>query len=238
MTGIGTIANVAAIITGCILGWSFRRRIPGRWHQTLLQVLGVFTCLLGIQMFLTANQIGTPILVSLVTTLLGIMMGESLKLEQRLQDFGQWLELYLSQRGWLEERVAQAFVTSTILFAVGPLAIIGSLQDGLDRRPTLLFVKAAMDGVVSVVFTASLGLGTIFSAGPVLLYQGSITLLADRIQPWVTPPLLSVVNSIGSLMLVSIGLNLLSLTKIPVTNFLPALVIAPILVHILPINQP
>jgi uncharacterized protein len=238
MTGIGTIANVAAIIIGCILGWSFRRRIPSLWHQTLLQVLGVFTCLIGIQMFLTASQIGTPILVSLVATLLGVMIGESLKLEQRLQGLGQWLEMYLSQRGWLEERVAQAFVTSTILFGIGPLAIIGSLQDGLDHNPTLLLVKAAMDGVVSIAFTASLGLGTIFSCAPVLLYQGSITLLAEKIQPWVTPPLLSVVNSVGSLMLVSIGLNLLSLTKIPVTNLLPALAIAPILVHILPVSQP
>lgn len=238
MTGIGTIANVAAIMIGCVLGWSFRRRIPGHWHQTLLQVLGVFTCLLGTQMFFTASQIGTPVLVPLVATLIGVMIGESLKLEQRLYTLGHWLEAYLSRRGWLEERVAQAFVTSSNLFAIGPIAIIGSLQDGLDRNPTLLFVKAAMDGVVSIAFTASLGLGTIFSCGPVLLYQGSITLLADKIQPWVTPPLLGVINSVGSLMLVSIGLNLLSLTKIPVTNLLPALAIGPILVYILPVSQP
>ncbi|MBW4553944.1 MAG: DUF554 domain-containing protein [Aphanocapsa sp. GSE-SYN-MK-11-07L] len=238
MTGIGTIANVAAIIIGCVLGWSFRRRIPGHWHQTLLQVLGVFTCLLGTQMFFTASQIGTPILVPLVATLIGVMIGESLQLEQRLYALGHWLEADLSRRGWLEERVAQAFVTSSNLFAIGPIAIIGSLQDGLDRNPTLLFVKAAMDGVVSIAFTASLGLGTIFSCGPVLLYQGSITLLADKIQPWVTPPLLGVINSVGSLMLVSIGLNLLSLTKIPVTNLLPALAIGPILVYILPVSQP
>lgn len=237
MTGIGTVVNVVAIASGSAIGGLFRSRIPTAWHRPFLDVLAVFTLLLGLQMFISASQLGIPPLLSLVAALLGVLVGEILQLEQRLQTLAQSLEVGLRQWGWLDPQLAEAFITSSLLFGIGPMAIIGALRDGLSQDPSLLYIKSAMDGVVSIVFAASIGLGTILACGTVLLYQGSITLLAAQIQPWVTPHLLGVINGVGSLMLVSIGLNLLNLTRIRAVNLLPALAIAPLLLNFLPGSQ-
>jgi uncharacterized protein len=234
MTGIGTIVNGGAIASGWIIGGLFYSPHSQAWQRTLKEILAVFVLLIGLQLFISASQLGTlPVLV-LVAGLLGGLVGELLKLEQRLSALVQGLELGLNRLGWPEPQLAEACITSSLLFVVAPLALIGSLRDALHQDPSLLYLKAAMDGVVAITLTATLGRGTILGCGAVLICQGSLTLLAAQIQPWVTPNLLGAMNGVGGLFWVSLGLNLLNLTRIPVCNLLPALAIAPLLVSFLP----
>jgi uncharacterized protein len=226
----GTIVNIAAILTGCSVGWGLRQRLPPQLGQTLIQALGVFTLLLGLQMFAEGARAGTLPLLVLGALLMGTVIGESLHLEQRLQHLGHYLERTLGHLEGLNQSMSHAFVTSSLLFAIGPMAVLGSIQDGLNQDPSILYVKSVMDGVISIAFTTTLGLGTAFSCLPVLILQGSLTLLAAQAQVLVTPAVIGGLNSIGGLLLVSISLNLLGIMKIPVTNLLPSLAIAPTLV--------
>ncbi len=221
----GTLVNILAILGGCALGWSLKGRIPWRFNQILIQVLGVFTLLLGIQMFIAGAKADTGLAV-LGSLLSGALLGEVLQLDNRLQQFGDFLEARLGKVEGLDRRFSKAFVASSLLFGVGPMAILGSLQDGLNQDPSILYVKAVMDGIVSIAFAATLGLGTAFSTLPVLIYQGGLTLLAGQIQDFITPAAIALVNAVGGFMLVCIGLNLLEVIQIRVTNLLPGFVIA------------
>ena len=221
----GTLVNIIAILGGCALGWSLKGQIPARFNQIAIQVLGVFTLLLGIQMFISGAQAGTGLGV-LGALLTGALLGEVLQLDNRLQQFGRFLENRLGRVEGLDRRFSKAFVSSTLLFGVGPMAILGSLQDGLNQDPSILYVKAVMDGIVSIAFAATLGVGTAFSTLPVLIYQGGLTLLAGQVQDLITPAAIALVNAVGGFMLACIGLNLLEVIQIRVTNLLPGFVIA------------
>lgn len=221
----GTLVNIIAILCGCALGWSLKSRIPWRFNQIAIQVLGVFTLLLGVQMFIAGAQAGTGLGV-LGALLTGALLGEALQLDNRLQQFGSFLETRLGRVEGLDRRFSKAFVSSTLLFGVGPMAILGSLQDGLNQDPSILYVKAVMDGIVSIAFAATLGVGTAFSTLPVLIYQGGLTLLAGQVQDLITPAAIALVNAVGGFMLVCIGLNLLEVIQIRVTNLLPGFAIA------------
>jgi len=214
----GTLVNVSAILLGCALGWRLQGRLPSRFNQMLIQVLGVFTLLLGVQMFVAGADAGLLILGAVLG---GALLGEGLQLDDALQQLGLVLEKRLAGISGVDRRFSKAFVTSSLLFAVGPMAILGAIQDGLGRDPSILYVKAIMDGVISIAFAATLGLGTAFSALPVLLYQGTLTLLAAQAQTLMTPDVIALINGVGGLMLACIGLNLLEIAQIKVTNLLP-----------------
>lgn len=224
MPGIGTLVNTAAVAAGSLLGWAVGDRLPAHWREITLQAVGGVTLLIGVRMALTAEE-GSHIVALLCSLVAGSILGEAMGIEQRLDALGRSLEARLSRRG-REGRFTKAFVTSSLLFCVGPMTVLGSLQDGLFGDATLLFTKSALDGISALVLAAALGIGTLFSAGTVFVYQGTLTLLAHGVERWLTPAALTLLNGAGGVMIMAIGLNIWQVARLRVGNMLPALVVA------------
>jgi uncharacterized membrane protein YqgA involved in biofilm formation len=244
----GTIINVVAILIGGGLGVVLGGRLPERLRQTVMSGLGLFTFAIGLQMFLkTQNS-----LIVLGSVLVGILLGEWWQVEEGLRRLGRWLEARVSpgkkgENGSQAEASADAasedanqnrfvrgFFTSSLLFCVGPIAILGSIQDGLSGNYQLLAVKSVLDGFAAVAFASSLGIGVLFSSLPILVYQGGMSLLAAQIQPLVSQAMMNEMTATGGVLLMAIAIgNLLEIRPIRSGNFLPALLIAPLVVALL-----
>ena len=223
---LGTAVNVAAIVLGSIVGLLLRQRLPRRITTILTQGLGLVTALIGIKMMLVTENV----LIVLLSVIAGGVVGELIQIERRLDAFGVRIEKRLSrQRGTF----AKAFVTSSLLYCVGPLAILGALQDGLRGDYTVLLTKSGLDGIASVAFASTLGIGVLFSAIPVLAYQGSLTIGASLLAPYLTTSVVNEMTATGGLLILGIGLNMLKVTKIKVGNMLPAILVAAILAALL-----
>lgn len=220
--GTGTTINVAAVLVGGGIGTLAGGRLPERTRHSVMQAIGLITVLIGISNFLEYNN---P-LVPLVSVVVGLVIGEVLGIEAALKRFGDALEARFSKG---ESPVSQAFVTASLVFCVGPLAVLGSLQDGLTGDYRLLALKSALDFVASLSFASVLGWGVLLSAGTVLVVQGSITLFAGLIEGVVTEPMVLAMTASGGVMILGLGLVLLELREIRVANMLPALLIAPLL---------
>jgi uncharacterized membrane protein YqgA involved in biofilm formation len=230
--GTGTLVNALAILLGSGLGWVLGRRLPERISQTLLQSMGLLVLVLGMQMALTLSSAAQAVTV-LLALIGGAWLGEWSDLEAAFERLGQALERQVSR--WLgPSPIACAFVAPSILFLVGPMTLLGSIQDGLGD-PSLLLVKAALDGIATLAFTASLGWGTLFSALPVLLVQGGVALLARQLQPLLRPDLLAALEATGGILILGTGINLLGLARLRVANLLPALLIVELLVGFFPL---
>ncbi|MGA2819673.1 MAG: DUF554 domain-containing protein [Anaerolineales bacterium] len=227
---IGTLINVGAVLTGSLLGLLLGSRFPDRIKQTLMVAIALFTIGLGIQMFL---QTENAVLV-LVSLLVGGLVGEVAGLEDKLQSLGARLEWLLTRtpRG-LGSRFVQGFVASSLLFCVGPIAILGSIQDGLLGDYRLLATKSLMDGIASVTLASTLGVGVMASAIPLLAYQGAITLLAHWAQASLLPSMIRELTATGGVLLAAIGITLLEVRPLRTASLLPALLVAPLLVWIL-----
>jgi uncharacterized membrane protein YqgA involved in biofilm formation len=230
----GTIINVIAILIGGALGTLLGGRLPERMRHTVMAGMGLFVFAIGLQMFLkTANS-----LVVLASLVIGILLGEWWQIEEGIRWLGRLLERrVMPQNGTAEEhfarqeRFVRGFFTASLLFCVGPIAILGSIQDGLSGNYQLLAVKSVLDGFASVAFASSLGVGVLFSALPILVYQGGISLAATQIQPFITNPMMTEMTAIGGILLMAIAINsLLEIKPIRTGNLLPALLIAPLLV--------
>jgi len=216
----GTLVNVAAIAAGSILGAVARRGIPSGVRDTVMQGVGLAVLFIGFKM---AWETRNPLIV-VGSLALGGATGELLALEERLERAGRWLEVRVAGEGTGE--VARAFVTATLVFCVGAMAIMGAVEDGLGGVPHILYTKAILDGVTSVLFASALGIGVIFSAVPVLLYQGALTLAARAVGGFLTPPVVAELTAAGGLVIVGIGINLLGLARIRTGNLLPAVIFA------------
>ncbi len=230
----GTIINVIAILIGGALGTFLGSRLPDRIRQTVMAGMGLFVLAIGAQMFLeTANS-----LVVLASLVIGIVLGEWWQIEDGIRWMGRALEKrVMPQNGTAEEhqarqeRFVRGFFTASLLFCVGPIAILGSIQDGLTGNYQLLAVKSVLDGFASIAFASSLGIGVLFSALPVLLYQGGISLAATQIQPFFTNPMMTEMTATGGILLMAIAVSsLLEVKHIRTGNLLPALLVAPLLV--------
>ena len=230
--GTGTLVNALAILVGSGLGWSMGSRLPERMSQTLLQAMGSLVLVLGIQMALTLSSAAQTVTV-LVALVSGAVLGEWIDIEAAFERVGQALEKQVSRRLG-PSPITRAFVATSILFVVGPMTLLGSIQDGLGD-PSLLLVKAALDGIATLAFAASLGWGTLFSALPVLLVQGGVALLARQLQPLLRPDLMAALEATGGILILGIGLNLLGLARLRVANLLPALLIVELLVGVFPV---
>ncbi len=230
---IGTLVNAAAIGLGSGMGLIAGRRLPPRVADIVLQVMGPLVIVIGIQMALTAQTAAQSVVV-LIALVTGSVVGEGINIERRVEQIGQHLEAWVSQRLG-PSSVTKAFLTTSILYVVGPMAILGSLQDGLQGDPSLLFVKSALDGLASIAFTASLGIGVLFSIGPVVLYQGILTLLGQFIGAAISPDMIAGLTATGGILIMSVGINLLNLVPLRVGNFLPALIMIAILIGLFPI---
>lgn len=229
---VGTLLNVLAILVGGGLGALFGERLPARVRQSVLSALGLFTLALGLQMaFKSQNS-----LITLGSVLVGGLLGEWWQIEAGLQRLGAWLEARFARSATTEDtlRFVKGFVTASVLFCTGPLAILGAFQDGLSGNYQPLAIKAVLDGFAALAFAASLGAGVVFSALPILVYQGALTLLAAQAQALLSPAMITEMTAAGGLLIMGIGVgSLLELRPIRVANFLPALVIAPLIVAVL-----
>lgn len=227
----GTIINVAAILIGGALGLVLGARLPERLRQTVMAGLGLFTLVLGVQMFLSTRNA----LIVLVSLLIGGLLGEWWRLEDWLQNIGVRLEERLMRSSSSSDsRFVRGFLTASLLFGIGPMAVLGSIQDGLTGNSQTLVVKAIMDGFASIAFASTLGVGVLFSSFIILGFQGSVSLLAYQVQRVVSEGMMAELTAAGGVILIGIAISsLLEIKKIRAGNFLPALIIAPLIVFIL-----
>lgn len=227
---MGTVINAVAVIVGTALGMLLGGRLTERMSETVLRGLGLVTALLGVDMFLDTNNV----IIVLAALLVGGLLGEWLDIEGRLHRFGEWLEARVN-RGRQDDdgaaRFIRGFVTASLLFCVGPMAILGSIQDGLTGDYRLLAIKAMLDGFASLAFASSLGVGVGFSALALLIYQGGIALAAAQAQAVLTPEMIAELTATGGVLILGISVStLLEIKPIRVGNFLPALLLAPLIV--------
>lgn len=214
----GTLVNIAAVAAGALLGRAIGHRLSAPLRQTMMTGLGLAVLLIGLQLSLQSRQA----MVVIASLILGGLIGELLGIEKRLEAFGQGLQQRFAGAG----PIAEGFVTASLLYCVGAMAIMGSIQDGLGETPTILYAKSALDGVAAIALTTTLGIGVLFSIGPLLLYQGALTLLAGAAQRMLTEPVITEMNAVGGLLIVAIAFDLLGIKRFPVGNLLPAIFLA------------
>lgn len=229
----GTWINVATILMGTSLGLLLHGRLPRRMQQVITQAVGLITILIGITMAGSMREIDgvriDGIILGLMAMVIGGLLGEWWQLEKRLEAIGDWLKQRFRGQGSFTE----GFVAASLLFCIGPLALIGSLNNGLMGDSTLLTLKASMDGLAAIALTSSYGIGVGFSALPILIYQGGLSLgaglLANLIPDPNTNPAVLLTTGVGGLMIIGLGLNLLEVGRVHIASFLPALLLAPLL---------
>ncbi len=224
---VGTIINVGSIVAGSLVGVAVGSRLPERVRQTVLNGLGLLTLLVGLQMALGTKNV----MIVLGAILLGGILGEMLSLHDGLERLGTFLQTALAKDR--NPLFGEGFVTASLVFCIGPMAILGSIQDGMTGDYRLLAVKSALDGFAAVAFAASLGWGVALSAVSILLYQGGLTLFASTLARVLTEPMIVEMTATGGLIIVGISLRLLDLKDVRLASFLPALAIAPLIVALL-----
>lgn len=225
MIGLGTIVNAAAVIAGGIVGSRVKNGLPRRYRDIIMQAIGLSVVIIGVSGAL--QGIGSlkgskpdPIMFMILSLVIGSAIGEWLNIEARLDRLGKWFQRRFA-RG--DNNFAQGFVSASLLFCVGAMAIVGALDDGLNGDAGTLYAKSILDGVSATVFATTLGIGVAFSAITVLLYQGGITLLAGSIGPYLTIAVRDEMSLVGNVLIMAIGINLLHIKKIKVGNMLPAI---------------
>ncbi len=226
----GTIVNTVAIIGGGLIGYKLKG-IREEIGKTVMHGLGLAVMLLGIIMGMKSEQF----LILIASLVIGGVVGELLKIEDGLNKAGKWLEQRVSRGS--EGKFAVAFVTTTLIYCVGSMAILGSLESGLQNKHEILFTKAMLDGFSAIIFASTLGIGVVFSAIPVFVYQGALTLASTVISKYIDPLLLDLmigeVTAVGGVLIMAIGANILGILKVRVANLLPAIVFAVLFVLIL-----
>jgi len=247
----GTFINIVTVLIGGTIGLLFGSRLPERVRQTVIAGLGLFTAVTGIQMFLKTEN---PIIV-LGAILIGGVLGEWWRIETRLSSLGNFLEQKFSggrgqpatgspaapgtdsppaETSVKESLFVRGFLTASLVFCVGPMTILGSIQDGLTGDYNLLAIKSVLDGFASLAFASTLGVGVLFSTVVVLFFQGGISLLAIQAQAVITAPMMSEMTAAGGVLLLGLAISsLLEIKPIRVGNFLPALAVAPLIVAVL-----
>jgi uncharacterized protein len=220
---IGTLINVAAVLLGGGLGTLVGQRLPARVRETVLSGLGLMTLVVGMQLALQTSNV----LVVLGSVLVGAILGEWWRIDLGLERASEWLKGRVASRvseGSLA-RFSEGYITASLVFCVGPMTIIGSIQDGLTGDYTLLAIKSVLDGFAALAFASSLGIGVLFSVLTVLLYQGGLSLLAGLVEGVLSPAMITEMTAVGGVLMLAIGLLLLDLKRIRVANLLPALVV-------------
>jgi len=213
---LGTIANTLAIICGSIAGMFFRKGIPERYSESVMHAIGLAVLLIGIRSALKSDDL----LLVVLSLVVGTLIGEWLQVESLLERIGRFLEARFKSRG---DGLTKGFVTASILFCVGAMAIVGSLESGLSGNHQTLYAKSVLDGTTSIVLAAALGVGVLFSAISVFVYQGAITMSAAVLKPYLVTAVVLQMSSVGGLLIMAIGLNLLRIVKIRIGNMLPAI---------------
>jgi uncharacterized membrane protein YqgA involved in biofilm formation len=253
MPGLGTLVNAGAIVVGAAVGLLFGHLIPKRIRTTTIQAMGLAILVLGLQMALDPRVDAAKIpyqgrlpyhpnlLIVVGGLALGSILGELLHLERRLEQLGERLQALTSKASPLEvvgdgaegtggRSLVEGFVTASLLYCVGAMAVIGSIQDAVGQ-PQVLFVKAMLDGILSIMLASTLGVGVAFSALPLFLYQGGITLAAGSVAPFLTVPVLATLTATGGMLIAAIGLDLTGIKRLPIGNMLPGVFVAAVLAY-------
>jgi len=226
----GTIINVATILLGGFFGLLLGNRLPEKVRYTVMMALGLFTFAYGIRLFM---QTGNALVV-LISMLIGVLLGEWWRIEDGLSHLGIFLERKFNRNKGIESaKFIRGFLTASLLFSIGPMAILGSIQDGLTGDYNTLVIKAIMDGFAAIAFASSLGIGVLFSSLVILVYQGGLSLLATQLQFIMSEQVLAEFSAIGGIMLMGIAVSsLLEIKKIRVANFLPGFIILPLVIWV------
>ena len=227
MRGLGTIINTVTVLGGGMLGLIIGDKIPDRIRVIIVQVIGLTTLAIGLRDVIDTANIVFP----LVGMVLGGIVGELLRIEDRLVGIGEFLRRKFAKNS-SESTFVNGFVTATLLFCVGPLTILGAIEDASGRTPQLYIIKGTLDGFMTIIFTALYGVGAIFSAVSVFVVQGSLTVFGTSLDALLTDRMRLELFSAGGLAVIAIGINLLEIKKIRLGSLLPGLVITPILVWI------
>lgn len=232
MIGLGTLANMAAILFGSAIGLLLKGGLKQRFQTTIMNALGLAVMFVGISGALqglfvvkgegleTAN-----VMLMIISLAVGAFIGELIDIEARLDRLGEWIKAALKVKGEKGQNFVEGFVSSSLLFCIGAMAIIGSLQDGLSGDASMLYAKAFIDGTVAIFFASTLGIGVFFSIIPLGIYQGFITLSAKYIEPYLSDQMIANLSFLGSILIFGIGINMIFGKKIKCGNLLPAVLV-------------
>ena len=215
---LGTIVNTLSIIVGSLVGLLLRGGIPERYSQTIMHAIGLAVVLIGLKTALETHAI----LVVILSLVIGSVLGELLRIEDRLEQLGHWIGSRFSKDS---KGMAKGFVSTSLLYCVGAMAIVGAMESGLTGNHQTLYAKSILDGLGSILFASTLGIGVLFSAVSVFVYQGFITLTASFLKQFLLPDVVSQMSAVGGLLIMAIGIGLLEIKKIKISNMLPAIFI-------------
>jgi len=229
---LGTLINVGAVIAGSLVGLFFHARLPKRLTTVAFQGIGLFTLFIGFTMAAKTKSL----LVLVFSIVLGAVTGELLDIDRLLNRFGEWLRRRFEREGESriesgedQGRFAEGLVTAFLLFCMGSMTVLGTIEEGLGGKPNLLAAKSVLDGFASLALAASLGIGVLFSVIPLFIYQGGLTLLAGSLHAVMSGVVVNEVSAAGGLILIGLGITILEIRQLKVLNMLPALVFAGVL---------
>lgn len=219
---LGTIVNAFAIIGGSLLGFFFKKGIPEKYNETVIQSLSLAVILIGILNALKAENI----LLLIFSLAIGSIVGELLKIEERLERLGDTIQDKLGDRfSDGKSNISKGFVNTSLIYCIGAMSIMGSLESGLSGNHETLYAKSVIDGISSIAFTSSMGIGVLFSSVTVFLYQGFITITASFMKQFLVDSVVTDMSAVGGLLIFALGLNMLQVKRIKVGNMLPAIFI-------------
>lgn len=218
---IATLINSGVIIVGCIIGFFIKGGIPERFNKTIMNGLALCALFIG---FSGALE-GKNMIITIISMAVGALIGELIDIDRWINKLGAFLQSKFNKGNRKENRIAEGFVTSSLLFCVGAMSIVGALQAGLSGNYDTIYAKTVLDGVSSIIFSASMGIGVMFSSITVLIYQGGITLCASYLSGILSQPVIAEMTAVGSLMIMGLGLNLLEASNIKIANLLPGILI-------------
>jgi uncharacterized membrane protein YqgA involved in biofilm formation len=220
---IGTIINVGAVITGSIIGLVIHTKLPTRIIKIVFQCIGLFTIFLGIKMALKTDNL----LIMVFSLVIGSIIGELLNIEKGINTFSEYLKRKIKISS---DKFSEGLITAFLLFCLGSMTILGAIEEGLGGRPNLLLTKSLMDGFSSIALSASLGVGVIFSVIPLLIYQGGLTVFAGYLQNFFSQIMINELTAVGGILLIGLGINILEIVRIRISNMLPSLIVVIVLV--------
>ena len=223
---VGAIANSVAVLFGGLIGFFFKKGIPDRFGNLIMNGLGLFTIALGISFFLKSQNM----IIVVLSIVMGSILGEWLDIDKRLEVFGDNLQKRSRQTN--ADGFSKGFVTASLMFCVGSMAIMGSLQSGLLSNHEILYTKSIIDGISALILSSAFGIGVVFSAIPLFIYQGSIVLLASFISPYINNAVVNEMTAVGGILLIGLSFMILDIKKIKVSNMVPAILV-PVVIMLL-----
>lgn len=222
---IGTLVNVGAVILGSVIGLIIHTKLPARIIKIVFQGIGLFTIFIGIKMALKTDHL----LIMVFSIVIGSIIGEIINIDKGINVLSEYLKRKIRISS---DKFSEGLMTAFLLFCLGSMTILGAIEEGFGNRPTLLLTKSLMDGFSSIALSASLGIGVIFSVIPLLIYQGGLTLFASYLQNFFTQTMINELTAVGGILLIGLGINILEILKLRISNMLPSLIIVIVLVMI------